>query len=287
MSSRAADLSTYRYCVFHLTIDELRSAQVPVGVALWSEGAGWFRFRFLGDSERVSAVSGELRPFIRAAAAQLQSWVDAMALPYADRSGLRPWHDDWWALVRDLFAFRVHLGEARPIDCAVPENEFDTLYTSVVRPGAPSPQHRRRIDHEIGRSLKEDVLRRFDRNVRIPAFGHAEVEVLYARRSAHRQVILEGVNLASEEGERDADALASRAERILAANGVTTSFLVGLVTPSEGLDGMSHLREWLQERTKGQVYDLSDSSERSKFSAAAERELRLLEADTALPLSER
>jgi len=272
--------SSFRYATFHYVTDDVSETVVPVGVALWSRDANWFRLRLLAEGERISGVAlKEALPFIRATEEQMASWAETGRLPYA-RAEMAPSDDQWWNTVRGLLGFRVRMGEARPIDCASPEAEFDLLYEAVVRPSRTAAERLRRIDHEIVGSLSKETARDFKRGVRVPAFGGAHVEVLRAFSSQSGRVILDGVNLGTVHAERDTDALVSRIERIRHADGTHTTFVLGVVAPPGGLNGSTHLKRWLSLRAGGNVFDLT--TEREKFARAADHELRTMKAQQPL-----
>jgi len=272
--------STFRYAVFHYYTDDPKHHEVPIGVALWSAEEEWVRFRLLADTERIPSVpTADLLPYARAAEEQISEWVKDRRLPYAP-SRVQPSRDEWWKAVRDLLQFRVRLSEPRPIDCTIPDIEFETLYDAVVSPKIQKAEKRQRIDGAISRAVGPDLAKHFIPRVRVRAFDGAEVEVLRAYSKPGRQVILEGANLAMADAERETDALASKMERITAANGIVTRFIVGVVCPPGGLNGATHLKKWLERKSGSRVYDLT--REASEFAARAERAVAECEKELVL-----
>jgi hypothetical protein len=270
-AAEQSSILTYRYAVFHYITGEPKDRQVPVGVALWSPETGWARFQLLREGEVIAGASArELGPYVRATEEQLRGWLREERVPYSAGEA-RPSEDAWWQAVSDLLRFRVQISAPRPIDCQTPDAEFELLYEAIVAPRRSSASKRQRVDHAIGRAVRPELSRYFRQGVEVPAFGGAAVEVLRAYTRPGRQVILEGANLAAYEAEREADALASKLQRILAADGVTTRFVLGVLAPPGGLNGAGHLKQWIEEKSGFRVYDLT--SEAEGFSSAAEREL--------------
>jgi hypothetical protein len=280
MLAAAEQSSTYRYAVFHYTTGDPRDPQVPVGVALWSPETRWSRFQLLREGETITAApTREMGPYVRATEEQLRAWLHEERVPYFTGDA-RPSEDAWWQAVSDLLRFRVQISQPRPIDCQTPDAEFELLYEAIVAPRRSSARRRQRIDHAITRAIKPSVSHHFRPRVRVPAFEGYTVEVLRAYTTPQRQVILEGANLAVADPATEAHSLAGRMQCILAANGVTTRFVLGVVCPPGGLNGTAHLKRWLEVSSGSRVFDLT--SEAEAFSEAAEQELARAQSDRRL-----
>ena len=77
-------------------------------------------------------------------------------------------------------------------------------------------------------------------------------------------LIVEGVNLAGSTARKDADALVSRLLRIRAGSAeLTTRFVIGYLASPGGLNGETHMREWMKDQITGDVYHLN--TEREQF----------------------
>lgn len=256
MFSVAADPSTHSYFVFRYVTDPTRAMSVPAGVALWETGTPNVLMRFIEDDEAVTGVSSaEARQFIGLTEQGIRKWVDVGQLPYQPE-GMSPHTTEWWNHMRELLAFKVSLSEPLPIDCVDPIEELEPLFEAVVGPRAIGVK-RHRIDGLIANALGA-TLSRFDVNQPVSGYRGRHVTVRRLCSMPGRQVIAEGVNLASpDNAERDADALTSRMLRVReAADQTETHFVIGYQSSPSGLNGETALKEWIESRLRIRLYDL-------------------------------
>jgi hypothetical protein len=195
-------------------------------------------------------------------------------LPYATQE-LRPYEDAWWLHAAELLRFRVRLSEPRAVQCRNPEAEFESLFEAVVRPRRSLGQRRVRINAALSKALGPDLRRKFSTGGKVSGFGARDVPVLLLYRTDARMVIAEGVNLAASTGEQDADALASRIQRIKEGPHNGLRFLLGYLASPGRLNGEAVLKEWLERKSETRVYDLVAEAE--EYRRATEQQLQLAE----------
>ena len=82
-------------------------------------------------------------------------------------------------------------------------------------------------------------------------------------------VVIEGINLATNQAELLADATASKLMRLRAGLREECDVMIGYLASPEGLDGEQVLVDWLRERAEAQVFDLM--KQRKDFLAAADQ----------------
>jgi hypothetical protein len=198
---------------------------------------------------------------------KVQHWVETGQLPYAE-GHLPPYEDRWWRHVRDLLIHRVRLSEPRPIDCREPEQELEPLYESVVAPHRPAREQRTRIDGETRKCLNH-LADRFKARQELPGYGGRAVPVLRAYHGARGWVVIEGINLATNEAETQSDATASRLQHLRAGLTEGCEIMVGYLASPEGLNGESVLVQWLRDRTGAKTFDLM--KDREDFHATADQ----------------
>jgi hypothetical protein len=122
---------SFSYAVLRYVTDARRDASIPVGVALWSEGANWARTRFLPPGESLATITREDRMFINLVSRKIEAWMKTGQLPY-DEEHMSPTSDRWWRHLQEVLIHKVRISEPRPIDCREPEADLDTLFQSVV-----------------------------------------------------------------------------------------------------------------------------------------------------------
>jgi hypothetical protein len=265
MTSRAAISSSY--AIFSFVLDPPRGTTIPIGVALWSPERRWVTVRLPEEGEQLTGFNrADHYPFVRLVREKVESWVANGVLPYAE-GPLAPFEDRWWRHAKELLIHRVQLSEPRPIDCRDPEQELEPLYEAVVAPHRPAKERRTRIEGEITKCLKH-LADRFKTRQRIPGFKGRDVPVLRAFHGERGWVVIEGINLATNEAEVQADATASRLMRLRAGSGQPCEVMIGYLASPEGLNGESVLVDWLQERTRARTFDLL--KDRQEFLATAD-----------------
>jgi hypothetical protein len=254
--------------VFSFALDPARDATVPVGIALWSAERRWVKIRLLGEKERLLGFTkAEHYPFVRLVREQVQAWIDKGELPYA-AGPVAPFEDRWWRHVKDLLIHRVRLSEPRPIDCRDPEQELEPLYEAVVAPHRSRTERRSRIDGVIRRCLGH-LAERFQARVSLPGFGGRDVKVLRAYRGRKAFVVIEGLNLATEQADTESDAAVGKLRRLREGIRAGCTVLVGYLAPPEGLNGNSVLLDWIRCQTEAQTFDLA--RDRTAFFQTADR----------------
>jgi hypothetical protein len=136
--------------------------------------------------------------------------------------------------------------------------EADLLYEAIVQPDRSNLEKKQRVDQAINESLGK-LSRQFTRGTVSGYMGRA-VPVKRFYENNQSLLILDGVNLASQDAEKEADALVSRLQRIYAARGGqerrSVTACVGYLTSPGGLNGEAALVEWIRERGKAETFDL-------------------------------
>jgi hypothetical protein len=266
MTPKAAISSSY--AVFSFVLDPARGTTIPIGIALWSPQRRWVKVRFLEESEQLTGFKkADHFPLARLARQKVESWLATGELPYAE-GPIPPFEDRWWRHVKELLIHRVRLSEPRPIDCRDPDQELGPLYEAVVAPHRPSKERRSRIDGEIRRCLGY-LAERFQARAGLPGFGGREVKVLRAYRGRKGWVVIEGVNLATDQADTESDAAVGKLRRLREGIRDRCEFLVGYLAPPEGLNGNEVLLEWIRSQTQAQTFDLA--RDRSAFLQTADK----------------
>jgi len=266
MASTVVASSTYEYAVFQYVREPY--ATVPVGVALWSQNGDNVYLRFVHADEEVSGLrSGRARQIVRTAAAQVAGWVRQRSLPYLP-SGVPPTANAWWRHLASIMEFGVAVSEPLAIDCTRPAEEIEALFEAVVSPTTAEASARLRVDGVITRALG-DVAARFETGKALPGFGGKPVAIRRLHRGPTRYVVAEGVNLASERAEEDADALASRLLRVTEGADMPVEFVIGYISSPEGLNGEVVYVDWLQHKLNTRPYDLVRQEQQFRRAATA------------------
>jgi len=202
---------------------------------------------------------------VRLVQEKIEHWQQTGKLPYQE-SPIPPFDDRWWRHVREVLVHQVRVSEPRPIDCREPEAEIEVLYEAVVAPHRPASESRTRVDGVIGECLN-GVGQKFKGRFSVNGFGGRPVRVQRAFTGPRGTVVVEGVNLASSNAERDLDATTSRLQRVREAPGQNYEIIVGYLASPEGLNGEAVLVEWLKKATDARVFDLL--KERDSFRETA------------------
>jgi hypothetical protein len=268
--------SSYSCATLRYVTDPIRDISLPVGVVLWRHGQQGaeprLHFRLPNVQERVEdlAVARAL-PFLNAARAQLEGWLARGELPYcADPPP--PLSDRWWEHARRLLKFSVRLETPRALDCRDPERELESLFDALVQPKRDIRERNLRIEQAIGRALGRSRLKRFRRGYEAPGFQGRPVKVLRAAEGPRGLVVIEGVNLALNTAEPDADRLASKVGRVRQnAEATDTHFVLGFLASPGGLNGEAALKAWIEQQSGSPMYDLD--REPDAFRSAVESAL--------------
>jgi hypothetical protein len=258
------------YSVLSFLIDDIRRTEIPIGIALWSNKEPKAYLRLARPSENIKGFKQEWKPFLELISSQISHWLESQRLPYAKES-LRPNSDDWWRHLRSLLVHRVRLSDPKAIDCRDVNEEAELLYEAVVQPVRSETEKRDRVDRAITESLGT-LSKRFRRGG-VDGFHGRKVPVKRFAEDQRQLIILEGVNLAAQNAERDADALVSRLLRIQACadespHARTLTTFVGYLASPSGLNGEAALVDWIQEKGGAKTFDLV--REREKFAGSVE-----------------
>jgi len=248
--------SSHRYAIFRYVTDAERDLSVPIGVALWQHDGGPVYVRLKQQDEAVKGIRG-FRPdmFIEATEHQIAGWVRSGQLPYGPE-GVESFSDAWWDHLTKLLQFRVRVSTARAIECTDPAHEVEALYDAVVGPEVKEEVVAVRVDGAVTKALGKEA-KLFAASRTVSGYNNREVAVRRLYQGPNKRVIADGVNLASPNAaEHDADALASRVQRIIAGDEQPTEFLLGYIASPGGLNGEGVLVDWIQEKSGVRMYDL-------------------------------
>jgi len=258
------------YSVFSFLSDELRRTEIPIGIVLWSTMEPQVQLRLAKHTENVKGFKQEWTPYLDLVSSQISHWLTSRQLPYGN-DGLIPNQDEWWRHLRNLLVHRIRLSEPKTIDCRDVVEEAELLFEAVVQPARSEVERRNRVDRAITVGLG-NLSRRFHRGT-VGGYRGRAVPVKRFAEDQRRLIILEGVNLAAQNAERDADALVSRLLRIKAyadesshVKAITT--FVGYLASPSGLNGEAALVEWIQEKGGARTFDLV--REKEKFAGSVE-----------------
>ncbi len=278
----------FSYAVFRYVKDAKRDLSVPVGVALWSQDLSWARVRFLQRTERVPGVNKQHDfPYVDLVARKVESWLSSRRAPYLGE-GVSPSTDAWWQHVRELLAHKVRVSEPRSIDCIAPERELELLFRDVVREVDERETGRARIDHILVKCLGQELAGNFERGV-VSGFAGRPVKVMRHYTGTKATVVIEGVNLTTEDAPEETDALVGRLQRVR-ANGhgafvesdKPVVAVVGYLASSGGLNGEGYLKEWIEQRGNAVAIDVEREAERLRTEAT--RALEQAGPPSAMPL---
>lgn len=253
-----------------------QGGQVQVGVVAWDSDSRWFDVRVVHEDERVQGLHASTREYAELVAEELRQWGAERRVPYATTS-LEPWSADFWVACSRILRSAIELDKPRAMN-PMHDNktQLEDLFQAVVQPRIVGPRGQRRVDGLVTQALGLSA-GYFERRSEIGAFRGARETVLRHATGANGRLVVEAVNLATSTARHDADALVSRLLRILSAH-ARTRFVVGYVASSEGLNGETHMKEWIKEQVTPAVFDLV--VERERFRQAAVAGL----ADVGVPL---
>lgn len=248
------------YAAIRLLTDAKGESNVPVGVIGWDTDRKWFALRVLDDTERLPGVGKAERKQIQFAAKQLRRWADSGEVPYF-REQREPWSSGFWARTRQALNASVRVDQPKALERELTLDEkLEALYEAVVHPEIQDRQ--KRIDGKIGDALGE-LKNEFRFRHSVPAFGGEATRVLRSLEGRNTRVIVDGVNLAGANAEDDADALVSRIRRIrAAANGRDVVSLVGYMASPNGINGETHMKQWIEHDSESETFDVDVEGER-------------------------
>lgn len=250
---------SFNYSIFNFVTDSMKGTSVPVGVALWSPYPEFCKIRLIKEGEKTRGLPPRALPFIQLTEEKISEWMKTGAIPYA-KGELNPANSEWWRHVSRLLIHNLRVSDPRPIECRNPDDELELLYEAIVAPVKSKQERVGKMNGVLTRALGQLAAKLPQGSV--PGFGGREVWVRRHAENDQSLLIVEGVNLAATTAEKDADALVSRLQRILEAapgTGKThklIAVMVGYLSSPEGLNGEAALRDWIEEKTKAQTFDL-------------------------------
>lgn len=282
--------SSFSYAVFRYVKDAQRDLTIPVGVALWSNGAGVAHTRFIQREEKVARISKtDDYPYIELVAEKLNRWVDKGGLPY-QHSRLSPNTDEWWRHVRNLLIHRIRISEPLSIDCENADAELEPLFSSIVRPN-DSEDGRERIDSLLRKALGDAIADEFRRGY-VDGYAGKPVQAMRVFCGTAGDVIVDAVDLSAKEAPEYADEMVGKLQRArLNGNGMSQksrplSAIVGYLSSPGGLNGERYLKDWIEQGGDAKAFDLN--LERHQLREAAEKALTEANsaalANSALPI---
>ena len=254
--SSTSEFVGHGYTVLRAAVDSKRGKLVPVGVVAWDSDREWFEIRTITDEERVTGISPQARQFGRIVVEQLSRWAEKQSVPYAD-GNLFPWQAEFWSAASKVLTTAIRLDEPKAIDPSYESQAaLEALFEAVVQPKQPRAQAGRRVDGAVRDALAA-YAGFFESRPEVSAFGGAREQVLRRAANPTGEVIIEAVNLAAANGRTEADALVSRLKRIEAAHSSRPIvFLIGYIASPGGLNGETHMRDWMRKQVTQDVYDL-------------------------------
>ena len=275
MFSTSDDAILHGYSVIQISLDDDRDDTVPVGVVAWDDTRSWYGWRWLASDERVRGINASTRRFMQVTKKQLVRWAESQRVPY-EPSPVEPTSARFWRAVSAVLSTAVRVDAPRAmVPMMEPEEDIEALFEAIVRPIQSSKKQHERIDGVISRALGS-VANRFPTNPEVLAFGKVKERVRRGSVTEKGAVLIEGVNLATADARKDADALVSRLRRIKVAYCEHSTFqiIVGYASSPGGLNGEAHMRDWICEELDTQVFDLSlQQREFQRAAAAAWRRL--------------
>lgn len=285
ISSRISQSSSYSVLTF--VTNELSRTEIPVGVALWNscDADDGVQLRILSGADRLPGFKQEWMPYLDLVSTQIHGWLHEKHLPY-DTDNLEPRDDAWWKHLRNLLVHRVRVSEPKAIDCRDANEEADLLFEAVVRPQKSEDERRHRVDRVLTESLG-NLSKKFSRGS-VSGFYGRPVPVKRFLQDGTKLLVLEGVNLASGDAEKETDALVSKLLRINEVRDESSSSeskiggkmvaLVGYLTSPGGLNGEAALVKWIEQKAGARTFDLIRDKDR--FAGTVELEMNELRLTT-------
>lgn len=267
MHSTSVKPILHGYSVIRISLDDDRNDTVPVGVVAWRRTLPWYGWRWLASSERVKGVDGSARKLMEITRSQIRRWANSRRVPY-EPGPVEPTSARFWRAVSEILSTAVRLDPPKAMDpMEEPSEGIEALFEAVVQPEQSQRRQTERIDTQLSGALG-DLAERIPKKPRVSAFGGAEEQVWRGLVTDRGVLLVDGVNLAKKEARTEADALVSRFLRIGAAyQNRPVRFIVGYSASPGGLNGESHMRDWIRAKLTDQVFDLT--TEKTEFQDAA------------------
>lgn len=265
--SSSADLAT-GFSVLRLSVDPLRGVSIPVGAVVWDADREWYKVRVIHPTERVVGITPERRLLVEYAERQLTRWANRKVIPYMEEPA-EPWSSAFWEGVQKALTTGVQLDDPKAMEPITSMDEVDLLFEAVVQPGQRSDTTRNRMEGALSRALSPYLAKVTKPRLPLPAFHAAQEHVMRGVRGETGVVVLEAVNLAGKHARRDADALVSRLMRIREGLGSDERMhtIIGYMASPGGLNGETHMRDWIAEQVTESVFDLNRERESLNRSA--------------------
>lgn len=276
MRSTSSSPIVHGYSVVRIAVDEERDETTPVGVVAWDSDRLWYNWRLLAPDENVAGVHAWNRKFLEIVREQLGRWAHTRQVPYA-ASPVEPTSDRFWDAASKVLTTAVKLGRPRAMDpMKEPDEEIEALFEAIVQPKQPLKRQSGRIDGQISRALGS-AANDLPKRVCVAAYGGAREQVRRGAVTDRGVLLVDGVNLAARKARDAADALVSRFRRIREAQERQTHIVVGYTSSPGGLNGETHMRDWIRRELTEQVFDLT--TEEKKFREATLAAWREVEDD--------
>jgi len=266
------------YSVLRVTTDDQRGDTAPVGVVAWDSHGAWFGTRVLAADEAVQGVPKWARRFLSLTVGQLNQWAAQRSVPY-EPEPVDPTTDKFWRAASEILSTSVRLDVPKAMESMIdPDAELEALFEAVVQPRQSEKRRQERIDGALSRALG-DLAFSIPIRAEVTAYGNARETVRRGAVTAQGVLLVDGVNLAASRARSDADALVSRFMRIRAAYSERpVRMIVGYTSSPGGLNGETHMRDWIREQLTPHVFDLTAEDE--AFAAATRAAWDLLSSDS-------
>ena len=253
----ASEPIVHGYSVLRVTTDEQRGDTIPVGVAAWDSVRSWFGMRVLDAEEKISGVPAWSRKFVTITHQQLERWADASSVPYEPEPA-SPATDHFWRAASEILSTSVRLDSPRAMDpMKEPDEELEALFEAIVRPRQTEARKQERIDGALSLALAE-LATEIPSGTQVNAFGNSKETVRRGAVNNQGVLLVDGVNLATRQARKEADALVSKLMRIRAAYAERpVTVIVGYTASPGGLNGERHMRDWIEHKLTAAVYDLT------------------------------
>ena len=282
MHSTSAKPILHGYSVIRISLDDDRNDTVPVGVVAWQSTRPWYGWRWLASDEKVRGVDRSMRKLLRITKRQISRWADSRRVPY-EPGPVEPTSDTFWKAASEILTTAVQLDRPKAMDpMREPTEGIEALFEAVVQPGQSQRKQTQRIDTQLSGALGK-LAQQIPKKPRVSAFGGAEEQVWRGLVTDRGVLLVDGVNLAKRDARTEADALVSRFLRIGAAyQNRPVRFIVGYSSSPGGLNGESHMRDWIRAKLTDQVFDLT--TQKTEFQEATADAWRQFDDEAPRPL---
>lgn len=257
--------------------DTIDDASVPIGVIAWDTSQQWYGMRIVDHDEKLHILTNWRRSLINLANKQMRRWAEAREVPYMQEPQL-PYSHLFWKSVSEIMTTSIRLDLPKAMEAmSEPDEDIESLFEAIVKPIQKNGRQVERIDGAINRALGQKLSSKIQRRISVTAFGDAKEVIGRGLVESKGTLIIEGVNLASGNARKNADALVSRLLRIKEAySGITPlDMIIGYSSSPGGLNGETHMKNWISKMITENVYDLS--SEKAKFQSIAQSAVEKLE----------